>query len=88
MKLSLAIPCYNESDGIDQLRTQLDAARPGLDRYLPWELVLIDDGSTDDRGVRRLAEPADRPPREEPRPWRRTADRLRQCHRRRNRLYR
>jgi dolichol-phosphate mannosyltransferase len=48
MKLSLVIPCYNESAGIDQLRSQLDAARPGLDRYAPWELVLVDDGSTDD----------------------------------------
>lgn len=48
MQLSVVIPCYNESEGIGQLRAQLDAARPGLDRFAPWELVLVDDGSTDD----------------------------------------
>ena len=61
MKLSLAIPCYNESDGIDQLRAQLDAARPGLDRYAPWELVLVDDGSTDDTYARMTTAFADWP---------------------------
>ncbi|MGE0363980.1 MAG: glycosyltransferase family 2 protein [Vicinamibacterales bacterium] len=48
MKLSVVIPCFNESEGIAQLCAQLDAARPGLDRFAPWELVLVDDGSTDD----------------------------------------
>lgn len=48
MNLSIVIPCYNESDGLGQLRTMLEAARPGLDPFAPWELVLVDDGSTDD----------------------------------------
>jgi dolichol-phosphate mannosyltransferase len=55
MQLSLVIPCYNESDGIGQLRAQLELARPGLERYAPWELVLVDDGSTDDTYARMMA---------------------------------
>jgi glycosyltransferase involved in cell wall biosynthesis len=44
-ELSVVVPVYNEVDGLDQLvervRSALDAA--GID----WELVLVDDGSTD-----------------------------------------
>lgn len=61
MKLSLVIPCYNESAGIDELRAQLDAARAGLARHDPWELVLVDDGSTDDTYQRMAAAFADWP---------------------------
>lgn len=48
MKLSLVIPCYNESDSVGQMRAQLDAIRPELERRGTLELVLVDDGSTDD----------------------------------------
>lgn len=47
MNLSLVIPCYNEVDSIDEMYTQLNAIRPELERRGPFELVLVDDGSTD-----------------------------------------
>jgi dolichol-phosphate mannosyltransferase len=48
MSLSLVIPCYNESESIDQLVGQLTAIRPELERRGPFEIVFVDDGSTDD----------------------------------------
>jgi dolichol-phosphate mannosyltransferase len=48
MKLSVVIPCYNESDSIAHMYEQLSAVRAELDRRGPFELVLVDDGSTDD----------------------------------------
>lgn len=48
MKLSLVIPCYNESDSVAQMVEQLTAIRPELERRGPFEVVLVDDGSTDD----------------------------------------
>jgi dolichol-phosphate mannosyltransferase len=48
MDLSLIIPCFNESDGVQQMRKQFDTARPLLDQRGSWELLFIDDGSTDD----------------------------------------
>ncbi|MGB9751637.1 MAG: glycosyltransferase family 2 protein [Roseiflexus castenholzii] len=48
MHLSLVIPCFNESDSIEQMREQLNAIRSELARRGPFELVLVDDGSTDD----------------------------------------
>lgn len=46
--LSVVVPCYNEADGIPQLRERL---LPVLDRVAQKhsvELILVDDGSTDD----------------------------------------
>lgn len=48
MKLSLVIPCFNEADNIAQMYEQLNAIRPELERRGPFELVLVDDGSSDD----------------------------------------
>lgn len=49
MDLSLIIPCFNESDGLAQLRTQLEPVIPALaKRWGRVELVLVDDGSVDD----------------------------------------
>ena len=48
MQLSIIIPCYNESESIDLMRSQMEAVRPDLDTYGSWELVFVDDGSTDD----------------------------------------
>lgn len=48
MNLSVVIPCYNEADNIDQMYNQISAIRPELERRGPFELVLVDDGSTDD----------------------------------------
>jgi dolichol-phosphate mannosyltransferase len=52
MRVSLIIPCFNESDSVDQMRAQLDAIRPELERRGPFELVLVDDGSADDTYAR------------------------------------
>lgn len=51
MQLSLVIPCYNESDSIAPMVRQLNVVRPELERRGPFELLLIDDGSTDDTFV-------------------------------------
>jgi dolichol-phosphate mannosyltransferase len=48
MDLSLVIPCFNEAEGVDQMRIQFDAVRPTLDSRGTWELLFVDDGSTDD----------------------------------------
>lgn len=48
MDLSIVIPCYNESDGIATLRSQLEAVMPELRSRGSVELVFVDDGSTDD----------------------------------------
>jgi dolichol-phosphate mannosyltransferase len=52
MFLSLVIPCYNEADNIAQLHQQLSAIRPELERRGGFELVLVDDGSSDDTFAR------------------------------------
>ncbi|MCA1808549.1 MAG: glycosyltransferase, partial [Lentisphaerae bacterium] len=45
-QISIIIPVYNEQDNVDQLCAQLKQA---LDRLeLPWEIIMVDDGSTDD----------------------------------------
>ncbi|NOK57347.1 MAG: glycosyltransferase family 2 protein [Chloroflexi bacterium AL-W] len=48
MKLSLVIPCYNESENIAQLHDQLCSIRPELDQRGPFELIFVDDGSNDE----------------------------------------
>lgn len=48
MQLSLVIPCYNETESIDQMREQLGAIRSDLERRGPFEVVFVDDGSSDD----------------------------------------
>jgi dolichol-phosphate mannosyltransferase len=52
MYLSVIIPCYNESENIAQLHQQLSAIRPELERRGGFELVLVDDGSSDDTFAR------------------------------------
>ena len=44
--LSLVIPCYNEQENVDALLSRVDSALRPLGR--PFEVILIDDGSTDD----------------------------------------
>jgi dolichol-phosphate mannosyltransferase len=48
MDLSVVMPCFNEADSVKQMHKQLDALRPILDQRGTWELLFIDDGSTDD----------------------------------------
>jgi glycosyltransferase involved in cell wall biosynthesis len=43
--LSLVLPCYNEAASLAQLLPALQALLPSLG--LPWEVVLVDDGSRD-----------------------------------------
>ena len=44
--LSLVIPCYNEQENVDALLSRIDSALQPLGK--PFEVILIDDGSTDD----------------------------------------
>lgn len=55
MNLSLVIPCFNESDSIAQLYEQFSAIRPELEQRGPFEIILVDDGSSDDT-YQRLSE--------------------------------
>ena len=43
--LSVVIPCYNEEENVPTLLTRVDAALQTLGK--PFEVILIDDGSTD-----------------------------------------
>ncbi|MCZ4498604.1 MAG: csbB1 [Marmoricola sp.] len=46
MDLSIVVPCYNEGEVIDQLVATLPGVLDELDRK--WEVLLVDDGSSDD----------------------------------------
>jgi dolichol-phosphate mannosyltransferase len=50
--LSIVIPCYNESDSLEELAVQLDPVLTGLRQARTVELLFIDDGSTDDTYAR------------------------------------
>jgi dolichol-phosphate mannosyltransferase len=50
--LSIVIPCYNESASLDELALQLEPVLEGLRRTRTVELLLVDDGSTDDTYAR------------------------------------
>ncbi|HEY3233025.1 MAG TPA: glycosyltransferase family 2 protein [Roseiflexaceae bacterium] len=52
MNLSLIIPCFNESDNIAEMREQISGIRPELELRGSFELVLVDDGSSDDTFTR------------------------------------
>jgi dolichol-phosphate mannosyltransferase len=52
MKFTLLIPCFNESDNITQLHEQLCLIQLELERRGGFELVLVDDGSSDDTFAR------------------------------------
>lgn len=59
--LSIVVPCYNESAGVDQLRAKMLPVLDRLaDRY-QIELILVDDGSSDDTFERLTALFGDRP---------------------------
>lgn len=47
-KVSFVVPCYNEQEGIPKLLEALEDARRALGPGYAWELVFVDDGSTDD----------------------------------------
>lgn len=47
MRLSIVIPCFNEAESVAQMHTQLGAIRGELEQRGPFELIFIDDGSTD-----------------------------------------
>jgi len=55
-QLSAVVPAYNEVESLPQLLTELRAALDGAGQ--PWELVHVDDGSTDGTGELLRAEAA------------------------------
>jgi dolichol-phosphate mannosyltransferase len=44
--LSLVIPCFNEHENVEVLLSRVDSALAALGK--PFEVILVDDGSTDD----------------------------------------
>ena len=48
MNVSLVIPCFNESENIAQMAAQYAQVQVELARHGECELVLVDDGSSDD----------------------------------------
>lgn len=61
MNLSIVVPCYNETDSIAQMFKQLSEIRPQLEKYGPFELIMVDDGSSDDTYAQLSATFADWP---------------------------
>ncbi len=48
MELSVVVPCYDEADVIGPLLAALDAERATVgQRYADFEILVVDDGSTD-----------------------------------------
>lgn len=47
MDLSVVIPCFNEADGIPQLREKLSPVINEMKKQYQLELIFVDDGSTD-----------------------------------------
>ncbi|NJN16778.1 MAG: glycosyltransferase family 2 protein [Oscillochloris sp.] len=47
MRLSIVIPCYNEAESVSQMRAQLGRIHAELERRGPFELIIVDDGSSD-----------------------------------------
>lgn len=45
--LSLVVPCFNEIDGLESLRVQLEELRRQCSGKLDLEVILVDDGSED-----------------------------------------
>ena len=52
-ELSVVVPVYNEQEGLPELHRRLTAVMQSLQR--PWEIVYVDDGSSD-RSAERLLE--------------------------------
>lgn len=48
MKFSVIIPCYNESENVGRMAEQLLPVIAALEQRGPTELLLVNDGSTDD----------------------------------------
>ena len=45
--ISLVVPCFNESDGLDQLVERLKTVRTAFSEQIDLQVVLVDDGSSD-----------------------------------------
>jgi glycosyltransferase involved in cell wall biosynthesis len=53
--LSVVIPAHNEADNVEELVREIGTA---LDRVADYEIVLVDDGSTDATWIGRQRSPA------------------------------
>lgn len=49
MKISVVVPVHNETDNVDTLIAEIHQALEGREAY---EMIFVDDGSTDDTGVK------------------------------------
>jgi dolichol-phosphate mannosyltransferase len=47
-ELAVIVPCYNEAEGVAHLQAGLDRLRSALEGETRLELLLVDDGSSDD----------------------------------------
>lgn len=47
MDLSIVLPVYNERDNLEKLKERLVSVLEGLKNYDEWEIIFVDDGSTD-----------------------------------------
>jgi len=51
-QVSIVVPCHNESESLGKLRERLDCLQTALAGHARLELLLVDDGSTDDTANR------------------------------------
>lgn len=54
--LSLVVPCFNEIEGLESLRTQLEELRSRCEGQFDLEVILVDDGSNDGTAERLVQE--------------------------------
>ena len=46
--ISIVVPCYNESENIDEFYSRVCSVMSEMESDFDWELIFINDGSRDD----------------------------------------